>query len=421
MKRYTTIAPAGRVKRSLRRALGGRWLGAALLGSALIAGCDYPFEPFEENEDAPFSIFGALDLYADTQWIRVMPVRTAAFLDRTPIDATVTLQHLASGRTVTLNDSLFSFHDMSLGAVAYAHNFWTTEPLQPGASYRLKAVSSEGDSTTALVTLPGEIGLTLQNNVRILQGSTGSLFVQAEEVVSVEVLYEMQSVCGPGGAIWSQNQRRLPRAGVGHAFHVNGLLLYDDEGCLVDQRRQEVRVTTAPTGWPYNADLSDLDVARAGTATSNVANGIGFVGGLARRTIPYHRCQIVRSRAAATPNCQYSYDEKSATLAGRVMSDPCGEPYALKDIRLTETFPDGGVAIRHWKTGLAGEYRFEGIEPGVALALEVRPIEPDLAYRLEGLDEGTSREMAAASVLQLPRLAAGQRYSVGDILVAEGC
>lgn len=100
-------------------ALAGRssLLVAAVFASALAAGCEHAFEPFQENEDADFSMFGYLDLNADTQWVRVMPVRQDLFLSPDPIDAAVTLEHLESGQIVTLNDSLFEFVDHRLDGV----------------------------------------------------------------------------------------------------------------------------------------------------------------------------------------------------------------------------------------------------------------------------------------------------------------
>ena len=83
--------------------------------TALAAGCEEPFEPFQESPDGAFSMFGYLNVKADTQWVRVMPVRQNLFLQPEPIDAVVTLEHLGTGRVVTLRDSLFSFPDPVLG------------------------------------------------------------------------------------------------------------------------------------------------------------------------------------------------------------------------------------------------------------------------------------------------------------------
>jgi hypothetical protein len=88
-------------------------------------------EPFAENAVGPFAIFGYLDLRADTQWVRLMPIRRNLIPTPDPIDAIVTLEHLGTGRVVMLRDSLFAFTDGKSGGVGYAHNFWTTGRSAP--------------------------------------------------------------------------------------------------------------------------------------------------------------------------------------------------------------------------------------------------------------------------------------------------
>ena len=132
-----------------------RWLVSTLLLSCfLCAGCDRPFQPYLENSNIPFSLLGYLDLEADTQWVRVMPVRQNLILGPDSIDAVVTLAKVGSGHPVTMRDSLFDYIDPRLGATVYAHNFWTTERLDPGAEYEIRAVRSDGAATTAHLTMP---------------------------------------------------------------------------------------------------------------------------------------------------------------------------------------------------------------------------------------------------------------------------
>jgi hypothetical protein len=83
-----------------------------------------------------------------------------------------------------------------------------------------------------------------------------------------------------------------------------------------------------------------------------------------------------------------------------VSRTPCGEPHALAEIRLVESFPDGGSISLRWKTDWNGRYRFEGLEPGTDLMLILGP--------------GTSP-------VHLPSLAPGQRYIVQDLTVPFDC
>lgn len=73
---------------------------------------------------------------------------------------------LRSGRISTTasrdsSTSPASFADPRPGTVGFAHNFWTTEPLEAEATYRLRAVRSDGAATTALVEMPPDLEVTL--------------------------------------------------------------------------------------------------------------------------------------------------------------------------------------------------------------------------------------------------------------------
>jgi hypothetical protein len=94
-----------------------------------LVGCDQSFEPLHLDHDRYFSIYGVLDAAADTQWIRVMPVRDSAFTAAGPIDALVTLKNLATGRIVVLEDqpARYTSADPTVIEDLFAHNFRTTE------------------------------------------------------------------------------------------------------------------------------------------------------------------------------------------------------------------------------------------------------------------------------------------------------
>lgn len=95
--------------------------------------CDTPFEPIAEG-DVRFPVFGYLDASADTQWIRVMPIRPLATTSPDSFGITVTLEDLGTGRVIPLRDSLFPFThhaDADVGSAGtYVHDFWTTETIE---------------------------------------------------------------------------------------------------------------------------------------------------------------------------------------------------------------------------------------------------------------------------------------------------
>jgi hypothetical protein len=383
-----------------RRALAGapRWLLAPLLALLLSGGCDRPFQPIPENPREPFWIFGYLDLRADTQCVRVMPVRQNLLTDPDPIDALVTLEEVGSGRVVTLTDSLFRFTDERLGGVAYAHNFWTTEPLHAKGKYRIRAVRSDGAETTALVEMPSDLELSFLN----LEGGgdTSWVEIRAERVLLVETWHAMMTLSGePAGSIARRQPQAIATGDPGkQVLNVDGTPAFR-EG-LVDVDRKELHVATVRSDWPYDPRVPNQDAVLPGSMPSNVENGVGFVGGVATMTIPYHRCEAIAPRPDRQLSCAITYNARSASIAGTLIREPCGGPHRLAEIRLRETFAGGGGAVLTWRSGWKGEYRFEGIEPGAELVLQPGPGTPDVP---------------------LPRLAPGQRYDVGEIPVTAGC
>ena len=169
---------------------------------------------------------------------------------------------------------------------------------------------------------------------------------------------------------------------------------------LVDMYRREIRVVAGRSDWPYHPGLPDVAVTVPNAAPSNVENGLGFVAGVATWTIPFDACEALPSASTPDQPCATRFHAGSASIAGRVIREPCGEPHALATIQLTEKLPGGGAIRRTWKTGWNGQYRFEGIQPGAELFLELGSEAPGVP---------------------LPRLSTGDRYAVDDLSVPAGC
>ena len=159
------FAPAGQISYRWRRMPHSDWkCGSAVrpfssvlvvILSLAVSGCDADFQPLIPHEPL-FSMYGMLEVGADTQWIRVMPVRDSVFTRPEPLDAAVTLEDLGTGRVVQLRDSIVHHRpvDSNVTSDLWAHNFWTTEPIVAGSTYRISAVSSQGARTSAIVKTP---------------------------------------------------------------------------------------------------------------------------------------------------------------------------------------------------------------------------------------------------------------------------
>jgi hypothetical protein len=123
----------------------------ALLGTvALVVGCDTSVQPFVSSDQYHYSIFGILNPAEDTQWVRVEPISGPSRDGASrALDATVRLEHVESGQTWGLRDSV-----MEVVSGEPKHNFWTTAPIAAGATYRLVVWNEEGDTTQATTTTP---------------------------------------------------------------------------------------------------------------------------------------------------------------------------------------------------------------------------------------------------------------------------
>lgn len=385
----------------------GPWsLFVALLAGTLAVGCEAPFEPFQENGQGPFSIFGYLDVQADTQWIRVTPIRQNLVAGLAPIDAVVTLQKLQSGRTLTLRDSLFEFVDVGLGSTGYAHNFWTTEPIERGATYRLEALRSDGAATTALIETPPEAEVVLsyyEGPPDVVRGDTVRfrkplrIHVQGEYLLYSDAVYMVQDLVETpprDSAVVRQSPTRTD-PGAFEFTRPDSLIRHG----LLDLSRVEMRIGVAPFDWPYNPDLSPAEAVLPGRAPSNVENGFGFVGGVATWSIPLPLCDPQDPRPDGQPTCGHVVGAASTSITGRLVTE-CVRPRSLPDIVLTEEFAGGGTAIFDWHASWKGTYAFEGLEAGADIALNIQ---------------------GASTTVRVPALTPGERYVVPDVPVRIDC
>lgn len=116
----------------------------------IITSCNPVFEPLDKDHNYYFSIYGYLDASADTNWLRITPVRDQLFLETEEVDAVVTLENLATGEREVMKDSVFHYEGTP------AHNFWTTMNIEPAQTYRITARNSRFDSSYVDVILPDD-------------------------------------------------------------------------------------------------------------------------------------------------------------------------------------------------------------------------------------------------------------------------
>lgn len=164
--------------------------------------CDPTVDVLHPSDQYQYSLFGVLNVAADTQIVRVEPIGDSTQVGAPKnIDGTVYLENLDTGDRIALNDSFMTVPDTE----NRVHNFWTTHPLEPGTSYRI-LVERDGETiTTATTVTPENAPRLSQDSTFYLPCSTGSspeqtrglntFFVEVrdvERIAAADVIYELE-------------------------------------------------------------------------------------------------------------------------------------------------------------------------------------------------------------------------------------
>lgn len=280
-------------------------------GLLFLCSCDTQTELFGASDTHHFSLYGTLDVAADTQVIRIDPLR---YSSQTEIPAelaeTVVLENVGTGTEVILRDSLTT---VDTGPVR-AHNFWTTHPIEPGTSYRV-SVRREGEPLTTATTTTPERGpnLTLLSGLLLpclfptpVYGSRRSenTFVvtveNVEHVAAADMIYPLTTTTEKDtlrSRIVSSHYDSIERTG--NAFEIS--VFYREEladfhpdppdGSPECPTRDHftysfvlMAVTAGGPDWPEWRNAPIEQVTRP-DSFSNVEGGHGFVGGTYSDTI----------------------------------------------------------------------------------------------------------------------------------------
>lgn len=357
--------------RSVARRLPARACFLAL--SLLFAACDSSFSPIAEH-DLQFSIFGYLDASADTQWIRVMPVRATTVTAPSSLEATVTLEHVGSGRIIELRDSLFRFSPANpdVGSEGqYLHNFWTDERIEPGAEYRFTARRPGEPASEALISIPEEYGFEVWFAPDVLGAHDMVRLEGLRHVAFVFVLAHFVDDCGPV-------TQRFPIDTGPPDADIRMIRVYRDIRVRLDCGRThsvefQLQVVASGAPWPEEGEYSPAGLGFPAIA-SNISNSVGFVGGVLTKTVPYEQCRLLNP-ADPLDYCRIRYNESSATLRGVVLNATCGgDPIADAAVEVQEVKPDPLQTrkLRFTSTNSSGRFEIAGLDEGTRYALTVR-------------------------------------------------
>jgi len=358
---------------------------AACIGAALVAAaCDDSFQPTQPTELA-FSVFGYLDASADTQWIRVQPIRTLKVTSPDPLVASVTLEEVGTGRIIELRDSLFAFSsysDPDLGSEgAYVHNFWTTEPIEPGATYRFVATREGKEPAEAVVAIPQDYGVEVEIGQSMPRppdwprrqpwpGAPSDMarISGVKHLAFLTTVTHYTDDCG--SSIGRAEYTGASAEDTTHVISVRKPAVPPrDTSChtaMIENR--ELRIVGSDAAWP----ISGYSQRALGEAnwTSNVTNGVGFLAGILTKVVPYEDCTF-ESDGPTPDYCLLRYNAETTILTGTVTESGCGYgPIPSATVQLTEIGPDP-ARVRSVKGTQAGKFVI-GMDPGISYALWVR-------------------------------------------------
>jgi len=250
--------------------------------------CESSFEPLQKNDQLIFSINGVLDVHADTQWVRVMPIGESLIpADPTPNGTVVNLSHQSTGEILAMEDSLFMFDGDT-----YAWNYWLARDIAGDDLYEIVAELPDGGRSRVAVTTPSPLpvpdveyseisesisvsGIALDSIIvaetRYLVQALTEVGCAPEREVSISHLDELYLTTGNGLSLNSDNRLDIARE----------LGVFADS--FIVNYREFVLITAGPD-WPANVGLSDIEKSLPGVRT-NVEGGTGLVAGISRRKV----------------------------------------------------------------------------------------------------------------------------------------
>lgn len=269
----------------------------------LWAGCEHSFDPILENDRYFFSIYGYLDATADTQQVRVMPIRDQLYAGPDSIDAEVTLHHLESGNSVRMTPEFTYFGHDTLHPTG-VWNFKTDFELHPSQTYRIRAERSDGQYSQVKVTIPDDFMAPVVRFTGFTgRFNGGSVIIDIDDIdhlVELDGIYEtLITVPGDPPTI-IRRQITVPKyhavvqtgSGYQAVIRENWVRSYltSRTGYIrFDLVPLQISVTAGGPDWKYFPDI-DEHIIELPDGVSNVENGTGYLVGVVSKTVPFKTC-----------------------------------------------------------------------------------------------------------------------------------
>lgn len=268
--------------------------------AGLLAACEETVSPILES-DQQVTLFGALDMARDTQFVRVIPIRPTLAPSADVPEIAVRSIDLTNGREHPWRDSLVYYADGSPGFIYYS-------PLRirAGHTYRLEIQPDDSEQvTSAETTVPEQPAITiLPEVIEFLITATRSRLV-----VTQSLQMEGLSMAPFASEIWYRffqvsdftfRDIRVPYAPVQRQLEASGwqydIDLLRDRDSLAKQIDLTSSVALAGLGMTVTvlddefvqpSGVFDPEVLAQPGTRSNVTNGFGFLGSVGRFSVEW--------------------------------------------------------------------------------------------------------------------------------------
>lgn len=258
----------------------------------ILSSCEEPFQPLEENDRYFYSVYGFLDASADTQWVRIMPVRETTNYSDEPIDAIVTLTDLNTGQEIVMNDSLFALPQVAPGD-ALVWNFWTTEDITVSNDYMLTVERSDGATTKATVSIPDDYQepevdgryVTIKGVEHIAEARLDWRVLDKRD----NTIHEFALTHTHRLAYYTNTNTHLLRISPNNDFVNEILKTLDAVQTDIEILETTVVIIVAGDDWINFSEL-DREVIALPKETSNIENGVGYLVGTVIKSVPFPVC-----------------------------------------------------------------------------------------------------------------------------------
>jgi len=282
-----------------------------LIVALLLTGCAETVDT-RLRIDYPYSIYGLLNPRADTHGVRVFEIQShIRLITPSPLDAEVHSTLLQTGAQQIWRDSVIQLEDGD-----FRHVYWASFRPKGGETYQLEVTRSDGATSTAITTVPGEITLeVLEPDTLTLGEAIMPILVSGSPpaLPRIDVEYIVVGYA-PGGSdpiyksLTFNYGRDVLEVPGGNLIEVNLILdfleifrEFDQDDALatdlIDLREINLRVHVGDANWVSPIGIFDPDFLVEPGSFSNVENGFGYFGSAYVDSITFRPPLVLLRRA----------------------------------------------------------------------------------------------------------------------------